>query len=92
MPKDVEPPIVWIVDRFLNTIQEFLGLIKAILGKPNRSYGVDSTVSVVSGRWHNRHSSFEVPDGLFELPSKTKQISIIGKARSECHRDACLLG
>ena len=92
MPKDVEPPIIGIVDRFLYAIQQCLGLIKAILRKPNRRYSVDNTVSVISGRWQNRHSSFEVPNCLFEAPSETKQISIIGKARSECHRDARLFG
>ncbi len=92
MPKDVEPPIVRVMDRFLYAIQEFFGLIKAILGKPNRCYSVDSTVCVVSGRRQNRDSSFKVPNCLVELPSKTKQISIIGKARSECHCDTRLLG
>jgi hypothetical protein len=92
MPEDVEPPIIGTVDRFLYTIQQCLGLIKAILGEPNRRNSVNSTVSVISGRRQNRHSSFEVPNRLLEVASETKQISVIGKARSECHRDACLFG
>jgi len=92
MPKDVQQPIVRIVDRFLDTIQQFAGLIEAILSQPNRSDCVDSTVGIVSTRRQNRHSSFEVPNCLLEMPAETKQISVIGEARPQCNRDTRLFG
>ncbi len=92
MPEDVQPPIVRIVDRLLYTIQQFAGLIEAILSQSNRRDCVDSTVGVVSTRRQNRHSSFEVPNCLLEMPAETKQISVVGKARPKCHRDTRLFG